>query len=706
MFELAIFGFVIFCWIWLIWRVVSKIFGKPNINLNIISLTRHIWKSDRQRKNQMQQAELLIQEAKSAIDRDACDPFNTDLLLAAIVFYRQSYDLVENSSCLQAIANIQIEIDRRHRFQDLLKTAAKHFQLNQFRQAVNTLYLARELYAPQQLIQKIAEYQEYTKTEDVYFQSIAEAKVLSYAGKFREALTVVNNALAKFPNPDGESLQLKLSRAIAAQEQLSLGDIEQKIGDLNAAKSHYLAALTLVPEWSKPQLKLAIVETQSGRIDEAIQQLASIDRPQVKYLEGLLHVQKQQYQKARAVWSQLDRNLVQEYSQILAKIAQQKSQLVRSQIKQAVEQGDLERAKILSLDFLEGFGSESTIENNLHDCILPGIETKIWQTREWDKIATFARAQWVEQKSIKSLHNWAIALHFATQIDDNIEELIIAWSTAISNLDRDPMLQDLPWLGNQPVSLIDTSSKLWKLLEQRIEGIKDSDLPRYLNLRDLYRQEFQAMALAKTEVNAKIAIGELTIAPGCYQRYYLQIPLDEEPQIWKTLYTSWGKPVAACLDGDPQRAETIKIHLEVNSSLEEFAKHFVFYEQGCYYLQQEDWRSASLLLDRAKPTIARRDDWCERIEILCTNYRSKIRDLDENLEFAQFWSALLLSPQSESYEIEYRALKIQNEWQNSTVSDMMCLIKIRKLLDYCPDHPVVREIYYQIQDHYSKNYES
>jgi hypothetical protein len=708
MLEIAIFGFiiVIFCWFRTIWRVSRLIFGNPNINLDTIILTLDIWKSQGQKKNQMELAKLLIQEAKSAVNRDTYDPFDTNMLLSAIAYYRESHLLIENSSCLQAIDNLQIEIDRRHRFQALVRTAVEHFQLKQFRQAVNTLLLARELYAPQRLIQTIAEYQEYTKTEDVYLQSIADAKILSYAGKFREALTIVNDAVAKFPNPDGENLKFKLSRVIAAKEQLSLGNIEQKISDLNTAKSHYLAALTLMPEWSQPKLKLAIVETQSGQIDTGIERLASIDRPQVKYLEGLLHVQKQQYQIARAVWSKLDRNSVQEYSQILARIAREKSQLWRSQIRQLVEQGDLERAKTLSLDFLDRFGSEPTIENNLHDCILPGIEASIWNTRAWDKIAIFAKEQWLKQRNIKSLHNWAIALHYSTQVDDNIEELIIAWSTAIANIDRDPMLQDLPWLGTQPRSLLDTSNKLWALLELRIDAFKDTDLPRYLHLRDLYRQEFWAMALVKTEPTAKVIIDELIITPGCYQHYYSQITLGEEPQIWQTLYTNWGKAVAACLAGDPQRAETIKIHLEVNSSLEEFAKHFVFYEQGCDYLQQEDWRSASHLLNRAKNTIDRRDDWCERIEILCTNYRSRIRDLDENLEFARFWSDLLTSPQSAAYAIEYRALKIQDEWQNSTVSDMMCLIKIRKLLDDYPEHLVVREIYYQIQDHYSKNYES
>ena len=208
------------------------------------------------------------------------------------------------------------------------------------------------------------------------------------------------------------------------------------------------------------------------------------------------------------------------------------------------------------------------------------------------------------------------------------------------------------------------------------------------------------MKLAQEIPDAKITVGELTIPPACYQRYYAQIQLGEEIEVWKTLYTDWGRAVAACLAGDLQRAETIKTELKVNSILEEFACHFITYERGCYYLQQQDWHSAIVPLNSIKQTIDRHLEWWLQLEELCAICRTKLSDIDENLEFARFWYDLLASLQSEDYLVEYRAVRIQYRWQTSAVSDMLSLIKIRQLLDDYPHHPVVIEIFSQIQEYH------
>jgi hypothetical protein len=700
------------------WKIRQK--QKRRKTEDVESIDR---RKEEQKQRQIAEATLLIQEAKSAIRRDTYNPFDTDLLLIAIEYYRRSQALVDDNSYLREIDDLQIEIDGRLQFQALFETAVGYFHLKQYRQALSTLFAAQELYSPQRLIKTIAEYQEYINAEDIYFKSLAEARILSYAGKFREALNVVNDAIKKFPHADGESLQFKLSRVIAAKEQLNLGNIEQKIGDPTAAKSHYAAALTLMPEWSDPKSKLAIIETKAGQIDAGIERLSTIDRPEVKYLEGLLYIQRQEYHKAQLVWSKLDLNVVQAHSQILADLAQQESNLARVKIKQLVDGGNLEGARTISLDFIDRFGGDLLVESNLNNCIIPGIESKIWNTQEWSRIALFAREQWLAQRDIKSLHNWAIALYYSTQVDGNIEELIVAWSTAIANINVDPNLQNLPWMGTRSISLIDVSEKLWSLLAQRIEVVKDTDLSKYFYLRDRYRQEFWGVELAKADINDRIVVEKLIIPPGCYQTYYPQISLGKEPQIWRALYTNRGKAVAACLAGDPQRSETIEADLRASfeieelanylscSSLEEFASHFVLYERGCYYLQQENWQIASQLLLEAKSTIDLNDVWSERIEQLCTEYRSKITDFDDNLNFAKFWYELMSSSQSEDYLIEYQALQIQNQWSNPNLSEdeeKRYVVKIQRLLENYPDHPVAQAICTEIQEYYTniqnKNY--
>jgi tetratricopeptide (TPR) repeat protein len=655
-------------------------------------------------KNRVQadQANDLIQQAKNAIDLDTYNPFEIDLLLKAIDYYQKSYLLVNNPSCTQASENIQFEIDRRHQFQTLFRIATAHFHHKRFREALTNLLSAQELYSPQQLVQTIADCQEKARDEDNYFRSLDIAKELSYAGKLRDALALVNDAVAKFNCEHGENLQLKLHRAIAAKEQLTLGTIEEKLGDLAEAKLHYLAAISLMPDWQEPQLKIAIVEVKNGEISQGIDRLETIDNPDTKLLAGLLYTQQQEYQKAREIWSKVDQGLVQEYWQALSNITQEQQRLIQPQIKQLVDRGDLEQARTLSLEFINKFGSDFLIETNLKDCILPSIETKMWETEDWGRISIFTHETWLNQLDLKSLHNWAISLYYSTQIDDNLEELIVAWPIAIANIELDPILQDLPWLGTKSPSFIDISHNLWEILEQRIEKIKDLDLPKYLHLRDQYRQELSAMNLAHSESNAKIMVGDLTILPASYQRYYAHIQLGESPQLWKTLYTNWGTAVAACLAGDPQRSATIQVDLEVNSSLDNFAYHFVVYQQGCYYLQQENWRSAIYPLDLAKSTIQANNEWSEKIDDLCANQRRKISDFEEHLDFARFWYDLLSTARSEVYLIEYRALTIHWEWYNAEVTDELALKKIQDLLDAYPHHPVVQEMFAQIYEYWLK----
>ncbi len=664
------------------------------------------WQVDRELAKkirvQTEQANNLIQQAKNTIQLDTYNPFDIDLLLKAIDLYQQSYLLANNPSCTQAIENIQVEIDRRHQFQSLFRIATEHFHHKRFSEALTNLLSAQALYSPQQLVQTIAECQEKASDEDNYFQSLEIAKELSYAGKFRDALILVNDAVAKFPSEHGENLQLKLHRAIAAKEQLISGKIEQKLGDFTSAKSHYSAALSLMPDWQEPHLKIAIIEVENGEISQGIDRLATIGNPQTKFLEGLLYTQQQEYQKAREIWSAIDRDSVQEYWQALSNITQEQQRLVQPQIKQLVDRGDLEQARTLSLEFISKFGSDLLIETNLTDCILPSIENKMWETEDWGNIAIFMHETWRNRLDLKSLHNWAISLYYSTQIDDNLEELIVAWSIAIANINLDPILQDLPWLGTKSPSFINLSNSLWQILEQQIEKIKDLDLPKYLHLRDRYRQESSAMNLALTEPNAKIMVGDLMILPASYQRYYSHIKLGESIELWKTLYTSWGTAVAACLAGDIQRSATIQVDLEVNSSLDKFAYHFILYQQGCHDLQQENWRNAIYPLDLAKSTIQTNDDWSEKIDELCTKQRHKISNFDEHVDFSRFWYDLLSTPQSEVYFIEYRALKIHSEWYNSEITDRFALKKIQDLLDAYPHHPVVQEMFAQIYEYWLK----
>jgi hypothetical protein len=670
------------------------------------SVIQEIQQQDRDR---IARAELLIQQAKSTIDRATSNPFDDiDLLSQAISLYQQSYLLVNKQSCISAIEGLQIEIDRRHQFQSLMQAATKKYYHKQFSEALTILFSAQALYSPPQLFKTIIECEERAKEEDLYLQSLSEAKILSYAGKFRDALAKIDRAVAKFTRLDGEELQSKLNRVIAAKEQLNLGRIEQEIGNIAAAKYHYSAAVQLMPDWNEAKFKLAIIEARSGEISQGIERLPMLENLQITYLKGLYYARQHQYTKARTVWSQSDLDSVREYWRSSSNEMLSKFKLVQPQIEQLVQQDRLEEARTMSLDFIHEVGGNLAIENNLEHCILPGIEAKIWRGEDWQNIEKLTYQAWRNNLDLKSLHNWNIALYYAAQIDNsietsNIENLLISFPTAIANIDLDPTLKNLPWLGAQSISIEDITSKLWQILEQQIETVKESDLLRYLCLRDRYRQEFWAIELAKLDPKAKIVIGGIVIPPACSHRYSSQISLGSAPQVWQTLYTNWGTAVAACLAGDPQRAETIRGCLTIDYKLEKFANDFILYEQGCYYLQQENWHAAIYPLNDVKTTISDNDAWQQRIDRLCIDYRHKIVDFNEHLDFAQFWYDLLSSTPAEAYLIEYKALKIHWEWNSSIVTNDLSLSRIKDLLDKYPAHQVVQQVSLQINETQSQN---
>ena len=673
------------------------------------SISRMIsnWQESRQiaseQKAAITQSEYLIQQAKAEVKQDNYSPFEIDHLLAAIGYYQRSYQLVNKDSCRQAIDNLELEIARRQQFQELFQTGIEQFDRQNFSEALADLLSAKALYSIPKLVEAIASIEAAQAEETLYLQSLNQARELSYAGKFREALLVVNTAIAKFTCADGEALQFKLSRVIAAKEQLIYGKIEHKLGDIPAAQAHYLGALTLMPDWSEPKIQLAIIATQTNSFDLGIKQLSNVDLPRAKCLQGLLYARNQEYQKARDIWSQVDRDLVREYAKLVANAVRERQKLVHPQIQQLVLDGDFDQAKVISLEFLNKFGRDALITTNLTRCILPGIETRVWKLDDWLQIVRFAQANWLEQHRVESLHNYAVALYYSNSLTNDTEELILIWATAIANIELDPALKDLPWMGTKSLSIADIRAKLWKLLELSIDQIKEVDLDRYLSLRDLYRREFWAMESAQTESDANIQIDGLTIPPGCYQRYYnLTLPT-QLPQIWQTLYTKWGTAVAACLAGDPWRAESIQASLGTpESQLEIFAENFILYERGCDRLQQGDWYHAVYPLESAKIAISNNFEWWHKIDELCTTQRSKIDDIQDHLNFSKFWYDLLSSPRSEDYLIEYRAVKIHLDWYETAIGDELSLIKIKDLLDTYPNHPVVQDTFTQIYDYWLK----
>ncbi|WP_319418632.1 hypothetical protein [Pleurocapsa sp. FMAR1] len=126
----------------------------------------------------------------------------------------------------------------------------------------------------------------------------------------------------------------------------------------------------------------------------------------------------------------------------------------------------------------------------------------------------------MEQQNIDSLHNWAIASYYLSQIDSNkLGYFVIAWLTALANIDSDPSLQNVPWLGSNSIDIKDVSAKLKQVLENTINAVKDEDIDKYLKLRDVYRRDMVTLSLMQQN-NCGIRVKQqLFILPGYYERF-------------------------------------------------------------------------------------------------------------------------------------------------------------------------------------------
>ncbi|PLZ91856.1 hypothetical protein CEN44_07520 [Fischerella muscicola CCMEE 5323] len=198
-------------------------------------------------------------------------------------------------------------------------------------------------------------------------------------------------------------------------------------------------------------------------------------------------------------------------------------------------------------------------------------------------------------------------------------------------------------------------------------------------------------------------VKNLLIMPGCYHHYLqtwqniLVDNIDSSQKILRSLYTDWGLAVAACVEGDIQRAIQIKPSNKTVTVVETFACKFVAYHEGCYQLQQYKWREAILPLNQAKSEIQASLNWQQEIDKLCTLQRQNISNFTEHLEFAQFWYDLLASQLARSYLAEYKAEQLREKLANETISSEKALRELQEIKKIDEYNPVVTDLIERVE---------
>ncbi|MBW4598152.1 MAG: hypothetical protein KME29_00690 [Calothrix sp. FI2-JRJ7] len=419
---------------------------------------------------QVTQANKLLNGAKSLLQQDNNNPHETKILLDALELCKRAGKILQDEQISQTISNCQTELKQREDFRKLVQEADTQAERRFFEGAISIYNQAEQLYPTLSVKQLIAACETQVKQEKIYYTAFTKANIALNEGRLRSAIALLEAALNKFRRQDGIALLEKLQRTVKGKEKYRLGLQAEKAGNFTEATTLYKSAAVLLPNSTDCKIRLGIVAIKTEEWSIAISELTDIKTEQSRYLRGFAYAKQGQLQAAHREWQNLQQTnkLVRQQENIKV-ISQRQKLLSLKQIEEFIVNDNLEQAQTSSQEHLQKFGSDSLVEVNLNEHILPRIKSKVWQNQDWQTLADTTIKLWESSPDIISLHNWLIATYYQVFSDvytSVIEDLIIALPTALANLNQDLTLRDIPWLENQEVDLELISLELQRRLEE------------------------------------------------------------------------------------------------------------------------------------------------------------------------------------------------------------------------------------------------
>jgi tetratricopeptide (TPR) repeat protein len=700
---------------------VSELIVQKITVASLLAEVKHslsIWQ--RSWKSQTEKAEKLLNSANEILAKETGTLPSITALSKALNLYQKSYSTYPDERVAIAWNRCENLLEWRQKYQSLVESGEQLATQNYFHQAISRYEKAQKLFATDDVEAAIAHLYSQLEKEEMFAATWRQTYQLSCEGKFPEAIALLETGLAEFPRADGRDFLSKLQNIVRGIEQFHHGWNHEKAGDFDRALPSYKSAQKLLPDIPECPLRKAAVAVKLYQFDLALATLETVTGNQAAYLRGFAHGKKQNWQQANREWQSISDPRVEEQRQILKILVERDRTLSLQQIEQSVDAADFGLAKSISLQFIKKFGSDELVKTNLDEHIIPRIDQETWQNKNWQQIAEFAAQVWRDKGDMVSLHNWAIATYYCWQSNPNklaefMPDFIITWSSAIANLSQDYSLKNLPWLSSTAVDLNAVTSDLQKILENAVDSLRDRSLNDYLRLRDLYRQEMVALRLMGTPANSGAKKNNLYLTPGFCSRSqisinqvnYCQNNDHNSNQILQALYTNWGLAVAACVEGDIARAIQIKPAIAPNRNnnivivtqqvTQQFAQQFVLYHEGCYHLQQKQWRRAISSLKQAGAAIKANGEWSQEIDRLCQQQRHAISEFNEHLDFAKSWYELLGSQPARSYLAEYQAEQIREQLVAETIQEPTALQKLEEIKRIDPKNPVVLDLIDRIE---------
>ena len=643
---------------------------------------------------QHHQIKQLYKQAKALESKSSGRPNDLGGLQEALAIYKQCQKINNNTQHARAVSNCQQKIDDRLQCQFLINRGKKKAKENYFKAALSNFKQAERLVSNNNEVKaEINRCVRGIERQNQYEQVLERANQIAREGRFQTAIDLLTPAVETFSRRDGEDLLNKLQVVVRGKNTYQLGLAAEARGEINNAIALYQRALDLIPEYIDCKYRLAIIAVNNSP-QQAISYLTGIEEQQAAYVRGFAHTQLGNWQQAKREWSKIDRPIVINQIDIISDLLEREHLIVEREIEQLVDKDNLDKAKLISIDYLKKHNDNLVVQNNLKNYIQPLLEHQAWQNKDWQEIATIAKHYWRERQDIESLHNWAIATYYQAQVyPHKLPDFIIAWSTALANIQLNPILQDVLWLGGNSIDFEAVVLKLKQILENAIAPVKDNDIEEYFKLRDIYRRDMVMLALAKKDDCGIKTKSQLLVLPNCYQCFQNNFPPTELPaNVWGALYTDWGTAIAACQEQDVTRAIKIKPKKTPTLKAEHFACCFIAYHAGCHYLENQRWREAMKYLQEAKPEIRANFNWCSEIDRLCQMQRQQITEFQEHLEFAKLWYLLVGSQPAKAYHVEYRSMQIGMDADERKISFQQALKKLLELQKIDPYNSVTSDL--------------
>ncbi|TVU53022.1 MAG: tetratricopeptide repeat protein [Arthrospira sp. PLM2.Bin9] len=645
-------------------------------------------------KRNIKFAKSMIVSAQNLEKSDAGDPLDTTNLSKALLTYKKCRTILELDIVNKAIARCEHKMMKYNQFRSLFKEGQKYCQQKDYKRGKLSFERAQTLFKIPLLEEAISDCSGYLQGQIQYEAALEKAVNLGKNGEFQSALNVINLALNKFERDDGQTLRTTLNRVMQGKEYYGQGLWAEQSGNLGQAISFYQKSYQLLPELTEAPIRLAIVSLKTGNWQQAIAYLQGHSGEKIKYLRGFAYVQQGDFKQAEVEWRSLSHPQVKNQLEIVRTLRGRDRLKLMWSIQQLIDNNNLDNAGAMSRQFLHTYGSDSVVEANLHNHILPRLEAQIWEGQDWQKIAQITEQVWLKNPDFKSLHNWAIATYYNAQINSNTRrDWVVSSTTALANLAGDPALQNIPWLPKSSINIEEIFSHLMATLEREIDSLKDENLAEYMKLRDQFRLDAIALKLVKKFPHQAAQINHLILLPGCYHRYQHQLgsinipqtsnSVSTESNILPALYTSWGAAVAAAFDGDGERAMQLKpsrsYQFNYSQPREYFAQKFLAYSEGRHYLQKQRWRESVSALNALKNEWRSHPEWHQELERLCESQRQELNSLSEHLAFSDFWYQLLGTEASCSYWVESRIQEIVENMQHNKIDKSRALSQLREL---------------------------